>query len=186
MFDEFDSHVLDWIAQLPNHHERERDVRDMGQWFEALCERDDDKAEIERLNSAMKKQVAVQAPVILPIVEVLQTHAAPLRTENALNVNQLKMPSKSAAQGPEFSMTRAAMVDQHKHQWPSIENDISNASQNGLVNAKSGAKGWHESAALAWARANNKLKSAKPASSELTHAIHNMSSLPTTRHRLKD
>lgn len=71
MFDEFDSHVIDWLAQLPRSHERNRDERDMGDWFVALCERDDDKAEIKRLEAALTEKALIHPELLaLPVVAV--------------------------------------------------------------------------------------------------------------------
>ena len=81
--DGFDSHVTDWLAQLPKSHERNQDERDMGDWFVALCEKDDDKAEIERLTLALKKDdtqaqaVPVEAGAV---VEVPASEPLPLTT----------------------------------------------------------------------------------------------------------
>ncbi|WP_138515379.1 hypothetical protein [Rhodoferax bucti] len=87
--------------------------------------------------------------------------------------------------GPKFSMTKASMLEQHKHQWRTIERDMTDASTNGLDAAKAGKRGWDENAALAWARANNKLLNpAKPAGA-LLHAINSMSNLPSRKHTLE-
>ena len=85
--------------------------------------------------------------------------------------------------GPTFSMTKAAMVEQHKHHWPTIERDMTDASSNELASAKAGARGWIESDALMWARANNKLTdTAKPAAL----LAHTMNSLSGRKHTWED
>ena len=82
---------------------------------------------------------------------------------------------------PKFSMTKAAMVSEHKSQWPTIERNMADASKNGLAAAKSGVRGWDESVALGWAKANNKLENA---ASSLTQAMHSMGSLIGQKHKL--
>lgn len=81
--------------------------------------------------------------------------------------------------GLKFSMTKAAMLNQHRHEWPTIERDMADASKNGLSAAKAGARDWNEATALEWARANNKLKNAQVAN--LDGAMRN---LPSRRHRM--
>ena len=84
--------------------------------------------------------------------------------------------------GPKFNMTKAAMVAQHKHQWPTIERDMNDASTNGLAAAKAGLRGWHEPDALEWARANNKqTNNAKPAN-QLAQAMNSMGNLSGRKH----
>jgi hypothetical protein len=52
---------------------------------------------------------------------------------------------------------RAQMIRQHAHKWPTIARDLTDASTNGLAEAaKAGSRGWHEAAALAWARSNRR------------------------------
>jgi hypothetical protein len=56
-----------------------------------------------------------------------------------------------------FPLTKQAMITNHQKDWPTIERDIKDASQNGLVAAKFSDRKWVEELALNWARANNKL-----------------------------
>lgn len=94
-------------------------------------------------------------------------------------------PKRNTATGPVFNMKRVAMIEQHKHEWPTIEGDMRDATINGLSVAKAGSRDWVETIALDWARAKGKLRSpVKPADS-LVQVMHGLSSLPTTRHRLK-
>ncbi len=67
-------------------------------------------------------------------------------------------PKPAADTAQMFCVTKAAMVHLHRQHWPSIERDLSNAASNGLVRAKAGSRGWDEDTALAWARANKKLR----------------------------
>lgn len=84
-----------------------------------------------------------------------------------------------------FSMKKAAMITQHKHEWPSIESDMRDAASNKLSDAKAGSRGWNESVAMAWAKANNKLKVTANSADSVTQAMHRMSALPTIRHTIK-
>ena len=94
-------------------------------------------------------------------------------------------PKRNTATGPVFSMKKAAMIEQHKHEWPTIEGDMRDAATNGLSTAKAGVRDWDKTAALAWAQAKGKLKSASKPADALTQAMHGLSNLPTTRHILK-
>ena len=85
--------------------------------------------------------------------------------------------------GPKFSMTKAAMLGQHKPRWPTIERDMKDANENGLNSARAGFRGWIEADALEWARANNKL--VKPAGS-LLHAVNSMANVPGRKHTMED
>ena len=80
-----------------------------------------------------------------------------------------------------FFMAKRAMVGMYKSKWPSIENDIRAASENGLSAAKAGKRGWDEARALEWARSKGKLiepsDSAVPANS--------MFNLPGKKHTLQ-
>lgn len=86
---------------------------------------------------------------------------------------------------PHFSMTKAAMLTHHKHEWPTLERDITDASTNGLDAAKAGPRGWYETDAMAWARANNKLVNTSKPTSSLEHGLHKMVSLPGRKHTLE-
>ena len=77
------------------------------------------------------------------------------------------------------------MVEQHKHEWPTIERDMSDANRNGLDAAKAGARGWNKAKAMDWARANNKLNSANKPAQTLNAAMNSMASLTSRKHTLK-
>lgn len=66
---------------------------------------------------------------------------------------------RPAATGPVFTMKKAAMIEQHKHEWPTIEQDIKDAKRNGLSMAKAGERDWKEHEAMEWARNKGKLMS---------------------------
>jgi len=108
---------------------------------------------------------------------------APAPAQDAVTpAGALVDPAKA---GPKFNMVKGAMVTQHKHQWPTIERDMNDASTNGLAAAKAGARGWYEPYALEWARANNKLtNNAKPAN-QLAQAMNSMGNLPGRKHTQK-
>lgn len=94
-------------------------------------------------------------------------------------------PKRKAATGTEFSMARSALVSTHLHNWPTIDRDLKDAATNGLAAAKAGARDWNEAAALAWAQARGKLKSATKPADALTQAMHSMGSLPGRKHTLE-
>lgn len=93
--------------------------------------------------------------------------------------------TQSVPTAPVFSMTKAAMIAQHKHEWPSIEGDMRDAASNGLFAAKAGARGWNQANAMQWASAHNKLIPAEKPAHSLSAAMHNLSNLPAIRHTLK-
>jgi hypothetical protein len=127
----------------------------------------------------------VQPPVAPPLV------GAPLpvpitTTQNPLQPTLTALSSNNgmANLGPTFTMKKAAMVDQHKHEWPSIERDMKDAARNGLSKALAGSREWNESIAMDWARANNKLVKATEGTSALDTAMRSLSSLSSTVHAL--
>ena len=96
-----------------------------------------------------------------------------------------KRETRQAASSPKFSMRLDALIEAHRHEWPSIKTDIKAASDNGLSAAKAGARGWWEELTMEWARANGKLKSAAKPGDSLAQAMHNMGSLPSRKNRLE-
>lgn len=93
---------------------------------------------------------------------------------------------RPAATGPVFTMKKAAMIAQHKHEWPTIEKDMKDAGRNGLHKAKGGAREWHEAKAMDWARAKGKLKSSDKPELSLTDVMNNMTRIePSRKHILK-
>lgn len=66
-------------------------------------------------------------------------------------------PAESPPGTPMLSMTKFAMIQQHRHEWPTIEADIRGASENDLSIAMAGKRGWDETKAMAWARSKGKL-----------------------------
>ena len=87
-----------------------------------------------------------------------------------------------APTGPKLSINKAALVAQHKHEWPTIEGDLKGASENGLSKAaKAGTRDWNEDAAMKWARSRNRL--IQPASTTTSTSV--MSNLPGKIHLMK-
>lgn len=88
--------------------------------------------------------------------------------------------------GAALPLTKAALIKQHKHHWPTIERDLKDAHKNGLGLAAKANKerGWIESKALAWARSKDKLTDVQAPEVLLTHAIKSMSSSSSRQHRL--
>ena len=93
---------------------------------------------------------------------------------------------QAAAKQPKFSMNRSALIQAHKHEWPSIERDLKDASENGLSAAKAGPREWFEADALEWARGKGKLINASSPANVLAKGMSTMASLPGRRHTLKD
>ena len=73
------------------------------------------------------------------------------------------------------------MVEYHKNEWPTIEQDMKDAHRNGLNKAKGGAREWHEATAMEWARAKGRLTSNDKPEHALTDAMNIMASLSTSR-----
>lgn len=92
---------------------------------------------------------------------------------------------RTTATGPKFSTRRDVMINRHVHEWPTIDRDMKDASQNGLAAAKAGLRDWDESAAMAWAGAKGKLKNAEKPTDALTKAVHSMGNLPVRKHTLE-
>ena len=69
---------------------------------------------------------------------------------------------------------RAALIERHARQWPSIERDLKDASTNGLsTDAKAvGVGWWQEDKALTWATERGKLKAGMPVASVFTSTTH--------------
>jgi hypothetical protein len=85
---------------------------------------------------------------------------------------------RPAATGSRLRTTKAAMIAQHKHEWPTVAQDIKDAQRNGLSGAaKAGAREWHEPEAMAWALAKNRRQ--KSPITELTTVASTMPTLET-------
>jgi hypothetical protein len=91
----------------------------------------------------------------LPIQANTEPQAAPVVTAPVSKSRQLNV------------MKKAALIKELKHEWTSIEADISEATRNGLnTAAHTGSHGmWDATKARAWAESMGKLKKAVPAHS---------------------
>ena len=70
-------------------------------------------------------------------------------------------PQPAPASEPQSNtviMKRKALIDELRHQWPTIEADLSEASRNGLSAASVGKGLWDRDKAEAWAKSRGKLK----------------------------
>jgi hypothetical protein len=105
---------------------------------------------------------------------------------NAPAVEVTVREPRPAATGPAYTMTKAAMIDQHKHEWPTIEQDIKDAARNGLNKAKGGVREWHEAMALEWARAKGRLTSNDNPMLALNNQVNSMFGIKTSvKHKLQ-
>jgi hypothetical protein len=143
-------------------------------------------------DDALKVAAALGLPHTANLTAPQQTHittqAAPAQqidTAPAPGMVPASEP-RATATGPQFTMTKAAMIEQHKHEWLTIEQDFKGAARNGLSAAKAGAREWREADAMQWARAKGRLTSIDKPAQSLTGAMNNMASLPTSQqHTLK-
>ena len=132
------------------------------------------KSMVRQLLRPQQADTQPQAVKVLPV----DTGAAPMASVQASE-------PRPAATSPQFVMTKAAMIEQHKHEWPTIERDMSDANRNGLNAAKAGVRGWNEAKAKDWAHANNRLNRAHKPAQTLNVAMNSMASLPSRKHTLK-
>ena len=62
-------------------------------------------------------------------------------------------------------LKKSALISMHRHEWPTIEADLREASRNGLGAARVKHGFWDESAALNWAKRNGKIRQGSPMNS---------------------
>ena len=144
--------------------------------------------ELEGMPTELVAMAAIQSHATIPsTMHVVATNASdgvpPVTKPTAAPV-VVAVLEELAKAGPIFNMTKASMVENHEHQWPTINRDIADASTNGLSSAKGGLRGWNEALALEWARANNKLVNASKPASLLTQVVNSMSNLAGRKHTL--
>ena len=90
-------------------------------------------------------------------------------------IDHKKIVAQTSANGPRLSVSKSALVEQHKHEWPTVGRDIQDASSNGLSQAaKAGQRDWYEDSALQWARSRNKLIPQKGNESTLTKVMNDL------------
>lgn len=63
------------------------------------------------------------------------------------------------------ALKKSALISMHRHEWPTIEADLREASRNGLGAARVKHGFWDESAALNWAKRNGKIRQGSPMNS---------------------
>lgn len=85
-----------------------------------------------------------------------------------------------------IAFKRAAIVKIYRDRWPTIENDLKNASRNGLQAAKLGERGWDERKMLQWAHANGRLLDIAPTGSFRAPAspMPTLDTLPRRQHSM--
>jgi hypothetical protein len=109
----------------------------------------------------------------------IQAHAeqAPRKME--------RQASQTPTTSPRFSMPRRVLVQRHLHHWPTIDRDLKDASDNGLDEAKAGARAWYEDTALAWATANGKINDGAQNANSLSSVMATFgATLPTIKHTI--
>lgn len=170
---------VSWLANLDDAH------HDFGFDYSPLIEPELESSVMEGFVSSVTKSDSGEAA---DRVEYRRLSEPPVpatpQTEIVEAASSVKTPAsglKIPATGPTFSMPKTAMIEQHKHEWPTIRLDIKDAYRNGLNAAKAGERGWYEAKAMEWARTNGKLTSIDKPAHTLALAMNNMSSLPTSR-----
>lgn len=113
------------------------------------------------------------------LADELDARPVTASTSNPSQIQQMAAPQcRTAATGSRLSTTKAAMISQHEHEWPTVAQDIKDAGRNGLAAAaKAGTREWYEVEAMAWARAKNRLQ--MPRSKELLTAASPMPTIDT-------
>lgn len=95
-------------------------------------------------------------------------------------------PEKKTNNALVIPLTKAALIAEHIHEWPTIARDIKGAKNNGLAEAaKAGVRRWWEDRSLIWARANGRLVNVAEPAKSLAQAMHNLGSLPSQIHTLQ-
>jgi len=123
----------------------------------------------------MKSLIKMPAPIA-------QAQDNETRAPIPIATEQKKGTAKAAPTGPRLQVNKAALIAQHKHEWPTIEGDIKSASENGLSQAaKAGARNWYEDDAVQWARSKNRL--VQPTNARTLDNV--MGKLPSRTHRLE-
>lgn len=127
----------------------------------------DAEAQLEPFRAVRKADTRQEPDNPAPVVEVSASEPIPV------------------APLAQFNMSRSGLIKAHKHEWPTIERDLQDASENGLSAAKAGRRDWNDAAALCWARAKGKLEGTATPAGELSSAFHRMSVLPSRKHTIK-
>lgn len=114
-------------------------------------------------------QVRHQCVRIPPQSDLVQPAAAPL-LERVVETSQ----DLNSRVGSSDQLKKTALVEKHRHHWPTIELDLRRGSENGLsAEASAGRHGWwNEGAALEWARQRGKLKAIDATAALVSSRIH--------------
>ncbi|MGB4061123.1 MAG: hypothetical protein WBK26_13020 [Burkholderiaceae bacterium] len=95
------------------------------------------------------------APALVVDSASTETNSAP----QSVPVGQPSSAAAASATEKTTVLKRSALIHKHRPRWPTVEDDLGEASRNGLKSAASVAHGmWRESKALAWAESRGKLK----------------------------
>lgn len=138
-------------------------------------------------NSLIKAEPALRVPLselrfkresVRSLAKITKktAHAAP---PSASVVDVPKKASRQTSPEDVFYMTRAGLINAHKHEWPTIDRDLKDAFQNGLAVAKGGSRDWDEAKAVKWATSKGKLL--KTSQNSLSTAFNSMSNLPSRK-----
>lgn len=198
----------EWLRQRPGQLERLEDELNSGDWTRrlylfsasdvALASATDQWNQIDRRLRSMVSNWSDDQLAVIPLPPIAQLEVALIETQAPVVANTLRQAStvgaaplvevpanapRHAATVPAFSMKKAALIEQHKHEWPTIAGDIAGAKRNGLSAAKAGARGWREVDAIEWARNNGKLQSTDKPGDLLASGMHKMSDLPARRYK---
>jgi len=106
------------------------------------------------IRQAEAERMAFDLPSFSAAMVPVSKDTAAQQSANGTSDETNLSPMPEAARG----IPRKTLVDRHRKQWPTIEADISKASENGLAaQAKAGDRGWIEAEAIAWAEQAKRL-----------------------------
>ena len=153
--------ALEWLnaprEELPQEYQHA---------FDEACQVDAIEQKIAEWEQA-KVPTALDMKAREEAIGILQTQRAALLAvlDGQEQPEQEPSPAPTSAEPTPTIMKKNAMVAQLKHEWPSIEADLKDATRNELKNeAATGAHGkWFVEPARAWAQRKGKLKQAAPA-----------------------
>lgn len=160
------------VSEVPQQQPGDSDTRRMELDAEytrriALVNADlaEQEAEMNRLQAEDK--AAEQKWLHAMVAELLKPDTGPAEQGSSLVATGVQMDATSSAGSAAAAsateriaaLRRLALIHKHRPRWPTIEDDLKEASRNGLKSAASVAHGmWSESKALAWAESRGKLK----------------------------
>lgn len=116
-------------------------------------------------NASTLAKFPTSIPELIEHSVILPRDLAPILAERGIRLVMVTRDTQKTSTIAELApadrrLKRAALVDSHQRDWPTIERDLRDSLINGLhTAAHSGTRGyWYERAALGWARARNKLR----------------------------